>query len=255
MRLAGMLFVAALLPSAAFAGSLSLRTTDGQTIAAESTGTGSHGVVLIHEDAGDKSGWTDLAATLAKNDFTVVAIDLRGHGASKGTLDDASYPKMVADVQSAITWLNGRGVKDVALVGAELGANLALATAAANPDVDTLALLSPSLSAKGVRVSTALDSLGQRPVLLVASRDDAGAARAAALIYDKATGAKHLAVYDGNAAGRRMLNTAPALEGLLLSWLNGSFLQADDPRAASGAAVQTDVEAIETTGERFEDKH
>jgi hypothetical protein len=92
-------------------------------------------------------------------------------------------------------------------------------------------------------------------VLLVASRDDAAGARAAQLIHDKATGPKHLAIFDGNAKGRRLLNTAPALEGLMLSWINGSFLQADDPRGASGAAVETEIEEIETTGERFEDRN
>lgn len=255
MRIAGMMILAALIPAAASAGTLTLKTTDGVTIAAESYGSGQHGVVLLHEDGSDRSGWAELATTLAKNDCLVVAVDLRGHGASKGTIDDESYPKMVADAKAALTWLDGKGVKDVSVVGAEFGANLALAVAAANPDVDSVALLSPALSAKGLRVSSALEGLGARPVLLIATRDDPASARAASLIHDKAAGPKHLAVYDGNAKGRKMLNTAPALEGLLLSWINGSFLQADDPRAATGAAVETEIDDIETTGERFEDKH
>jgi pimeloyl-ACP methyl ester carboxylesterase len=254
MRLAG-LFLSLLLPSLAVAAPVTLKTTDGIMLSADAQGSGKHGVVLLHEEGGDKGVWGELAATLAKNDCVVVAIDLRGHGASKGTLDDAAYAKMVEDVRAALTWLEGKDVADVNLVGAGFGANLALSATAAIPEVTTTTLLSPALSAHGLKVSTALTGLGQRPVLLVASRDDAGAARAAQLIYDKATGPKHLAIYDGNAQGHRMLNTAPALEGLLLSWVNGSFLQADDPRRATGAAVETEIEEIETTGERFEDKH
>jgi len=254
MRLAGLLLTL-LLPSFASAGQISLKTTDGIMLSADTSGSGKHGVVLLHEDGGDRKAWADLAETLAKSDCLVVALDLRGHGASKGTLDDASYPKMVEDARAAITWLEGKGVEDVHLVGAEFGANLALAATAAMEEVDTVTLLSPALSAKGLKVSSALGGLGQRPVLAVASRDDPSGARAAQLIHQKATGPKHLAIYDGNAKGHRMLNTAAELQGLMLSWVNGSFLQADDPRSASGAAVETEVEEIETTGERFEDKH
>ncbi len=250
---ASLLAIAASVP--AYAGSFMLRTTDGVDISAESWGSGSHGVVLIHADGDDRSGWADFAATLAQNDFRVVAVDLRGHGQTGGTIADDDYPKMVADVAAAVTWLDGKGVKDVGLVGAELGANLALAALAADPDVDTAVMLSPSLSAKGVRVSSALDKIGRRPVLLVASKLDSSGSRAAGLIEGKATGPKHLALYDGTAAGRKMLNTAPELEGLMVSWLNGTFLQASDSRAASHAEVDTEVEEIETTGERFEDKH
>jgi len=239
----------------ALAGSLQLRTTDGHDIAAESWGTGPHGVVLIHEDGGDRSGWEDLAGTLAQNQFRVIAVDLRGHGASGGEITDDDYPDMVADVAAAVTWLDSKGVEDVGLVGSELGANLALAAMAANQDIDTAVLLSPSLSAKGVRVSSAIDSLGRRPLLLVASIQDSSGSRAAKLIEGKATGPKHLALFDGTASGRRMLNTAPELEGLLVSWLNGTFLQANDPQAASRAAVDTEVDEIETSGERYEDNH
>jgi len=253
MRIAGLL-VSLLLPSTALAGTLSLQTTDGLTLSAESSGSGTHGVVLLHAAGGDRSVWTDLADTLSKSDCRVVALDLRGHGASPGTLDDAAYPSMLEDARAAITWLESKGVEDIHLVGAEFGANLALSAAAAIDSVDTVSLLSPTLSAKGLKVSSALGGIGQRPVLAVASRDDAAGARAAQLIHGKATGAKHLAIYDGNAKGHRLLNTAPALEGLVLSWVNGSFLQADDPRRASGAAVETDIEEIETTGERFEDR-
>jgi len=246
--------LACTLPSFAWAGSMQLRTTDGHTVSAESWGTGPHGVVLIHEDGGDRAGWSDLAATLSQNQFRVVAIDLRGHGATGGTIAEEDYPKMVADVAAAVTWLDSKGVDDVGLVGAELGANLALATMAANQDIDTAVLLSPSLSANGVRVSGALDKLGRRPLLLVASKQDSSGARAASLISDKAAGPKHLALYDGTAAGRRMLNTAPELEGLVVSWLNGTFLQANDPQAASRGQVDTKVDEIETSGERYEDR-
>jgi len=254
MRLAG-LFFSLLLPSLAAAAPITLKTTDGVVLSADVQGSGTHGVVLLHEDGGNKEAWKELAETLGKNDCVVISLDLRGHGASKGTLDEAAYPKMVEDVRAAITWLESKHVADVNLVGAELGANLALSATAAIPEVTTVTLLSPSLSSHGLKVSSALANLGQRPILLVASRDDASSARAAQLIHDKATGPKHLALYDGNAKGRRMLNTAPALEGLMLSWVNGSFLQANDPRRATSAAVETEIEEIETTGERFEDKH
>jgi pimeloyl-ACP methyl ester carboxylesterase len=239
----------------ALAGPLQLKTTDGVAIAAESWGTGKHGVVLLHEEGADHKGWSDLATGLAKVDFTVVAVDLRGHGASGGTLDEAAWPKMVADAGAGITWLESKGIDDIHVVGAEFGANLALATAAANKSVDSVVLLSPSLSAKGLKVSASMEQLNRRPLLVVASQDDTTGARAAQLIADQTSGAKHVAIYPGNTKGRRMLNTAPDLEALMVSWMSGSFLRSNDPRAANSAAVETEVEEIETTGERFEDRN
>jgi alpha-beta hydrolase superfamily lysophospholipase len=255
MRTTIALLTSMFLSASAAAGPLMLRTTDGVDVSAETWGSGKHGVVLIHADGDDRSGWKDFAERLADNDFRVIAIDLRGHGQTGGTLTEADYPKMVADVAAAVTWLDGKGVADVGLVGAELGANLALAALAADEEVDTAVMLSPSLSAHGVKVSSALARIGRRPVLLVASKADSTGARAAGLIEGKATGPKHLALYDGNAVGRKMLNTAPELEGLMVSWLNGTFLQATDSRAASHAEVDTNVDEIETTGERFEENH
>lgn len=239
----------------AHAGPLQLKTTDGVALAAETWGTGSHGVLLLHEEGGSKAVWKPFAEKLAKNDFVVVAVDLRGHGSSGGTLDDAAWGKMVADAQAGITWLEGKGVTDIGVVGSEFGANLALATLAANKDVDTAVLLSPALSAHGFKVSAALEQVARRPLLVVATQEDTSGARAAQLIANETDGAKHLVIYPGAARGQKILNTAGELEGLMLSWLNGTFLRTEDPRAANRGAVETTVDEIETTGERFEDKH
>ena len=241
--------------SAATAGTLQLKTVDGVTLAAESWGSGTHGVLLLHEAGATREVWRPFAEKLAKNDFVVVAVDLRGHGASGGTRDDTDWTKLVADAQAGLTWLESKGVADIGVVGSEQGANLAFATLAANRQVDTAVLLSPSLSANGLKVSAALEQVARRPLLIVATQEDSSGARAAQLIAEKTDGAKHLVLYPGNTRGQRMLNAAAELEGLMISWLNGSFLRTQDPRAANHAAVETAVDDVETTGERFEDKH
>src|SRR4030095_15029384 len=102
------------------------------------------------------------------------AIDLRGHGQSSGSAQDLRL--MIQDVRAAARWLavrpNVRG-DQIAIVGASLGASLALLAAGDVPQVRALALLSPSLDYRGLRTDTALiKRLGARSIWLAASDQD-----------------------------------------------------------------------------------
>jgi dienelactone hydrolase len=86
---------------------------------------------------------------------------------------------MVKDLQAARQFLAGRsdGAGDrIGLVGASLGANLAVLVTASDPSIRALVLLSPTLDYRGVRIEQAARKIN-RPMLLVASREDAYAWR------------------------------------------------------------------------------
>ena len=83
---------------------------------------------------------------------------------------------MIQDVRAAARWLatrpNVRG-DQIAIVGASLGASLALLAAGDVPQVRALALLSPSLDYRGLRTDMALiKRLGSRSIWLAASDQD-----------------------------------------------------------------------------------
>jgi pimeloyl-ACP methyl ester carboxylesterase len=65
----------------------------------------------------------------------------------------------------------------VGLCGASLGANVAAVYASGDASIASLALLSPSLDYRGLRIENALRQYGGRPALLVAAADDPYAMR------------------------------------------------------------------------------
>src|SRR4029079_6215078 len=93
---------------------------------------------------------------------------------SSGSAQDLQA--MIQDVRATAQWLstrpNVRGDR-IAIVGASLGASLALLAAIDVPQARALALLSPSLDYRGLRTDTALiRRLGARSIWLAASDQD-----------------------------------------------------------------------------------
>jgi hypothetical protein len=102
---------------------------------------------------------------------------------------------------------------------------------------------------------TALDALGtygERPLLLVASDEDRYAAKTALVLDERAAGQHHFELLSDAGQGTKMLNRAPALEGLVLSWLLGTYELGGGevvvPRPASGG----NVEGVATEGEKLD---
>lgn len=163
---------------------VTFRTVDGVLLAGtffEANPKPSRAVVLVHMLMRNRRDWEPLASRLAAEGIAALTFDLRGHGESTpAPSEDAASPAaMVRDVAAAQQFLRARS--DVAhdrigVAGASLGANLALLAAAADPAVRAVALLSPTLDYRGVRIEQVARKL-TRPMLLVASREDAYAWR------------------------------------------------------------------------------
>ena len=182
-------------------------------------------VVLVHMLGRSKDEWSPLAERLQGNGVTALAIDLRGHGHSAG--NGAELPLMVGDVQAAIRWLSGRGPvrpAALALVGASLGANLAALAAADEPAVRALALLSPSLDYRGLRLEAALvRKLAGRAVWLAASTEDPYALRTVKdLTTENASFQQRLSTV--RAQGTALLAADPDLSRALVDWLKATLI-------------------------------
>jgi pimeloyl-ACP methyl ester carboxylesterase len=173
-----------------------------------------------------------VASRLADAGFVVLAIDLRGHGASgplpEGTTLDDLTP-MMADVRAARAFLASRREAipgRVGIAGASIGANLAILTAAADATVHSLALLSPGIDYRGLRPEAAIKKYGERPALIIASQEDnyaTGSARQLA-VARPGIGIRDLRILNGAGHGTAMLSRQPDLASSLVDWFRRTLL-------------------------------
>jgi pimeloyl-ACP methyl ester carboxylesterase len=249
MRLLALLLT---LSTPAMAGTISLKTADGVTVAADVQGTGASGVVLVHGDGRSRADWTDVAASLSHKGLQVLSVDLRTHDSPWTTLDDTGRAAMVADVRAGSDWLRAHGAKTVAIIGADSGGALALAAGAADPGATNVILLSPRLSLPGVSVTASLAGWGKRPLLLISSTGDTVGVRAAGAIGDKAAGPHEVSLVEGSGVGPSLIRVDPQIEGQIVGWIaNGGVERA----AGDTTAVKTgDTTSLETTGTRIGEK-
>ncbi len=197
---------------------VTLTTEDGITIKGTLYNSeSSKGVILLHMLNKDRSSWDRFAAELQAK-YKVVAIDLRGHGDSDldwKTFTDDDFSRMVMDVKATAEYL---GVKDIAVVGASIGANVALRYAADEP-VSTLVLLSPGLDYRGVETEDAAGRYAN-PVLIAVSENDAYAYESSLKLYGRFSGKKELKILKGRAHGTDMLGE---IWPVVSEWLNDNL--------------------------------
>ena len=242
----------ALLSHAALAADVQLHTADGIELHGvhEPVSGAARAVLLVHGDRRTANDWKFLQGKLQHAGFASLAIDLRGHGDSQGVgvppLPEETYAAMAGDVRAGMAFLRDQGATEIMLVGADLGANLVLSAGAGEPDTTNVVLLSPGLKIHGLRADAALKQWGERSVLFVVSNDDPYSAKSALLLEAQARGPKHLEIYTGAGKGATMLNREPACEGLVMSWLLGSFAL-DDGHGSQKVDVQQGG-AVETDG-------
>jgi pimeloyl-ACP methyl ester carboxylesterase len=155
-----------------------LRTPDGLVLRGECWSAGQDWLVLVHDAGEDLDAWRPLIGIAELRGWSVLALDLRGHGGSDDPWDAAAC---VSDVTLATGEARRRGAGAVCVAGAGDGAIATLRAADASPP-DALVLLSPgpvpeehaaSLRAPGVSELIVYGSHS--------SRDDADAKRVAGL--------------------------------------------------------------------------
>ncbi|MEV6005878.1 dienelactone hydrolase family protein [Streptomyces sp. NPDC051976] len=145
-------------PAQAKAGSVTFPSSEGQDVEGFRTGTGTTALVLAHQADGDVCQWVPNALDLAKEGYTVLAVDSAG--------------SEVPEITAAATYLRGRGAKKVLLVGASKGGTSVLSAAAEiTPKVDAVVSLSAPGTYNGMDASSAVPTLTM-PVFYMAAQDD-----------------------------------------------------------------------------------
>lgn len=259
-RVAALLPLLLLFAVPASAADVTLKAEDGTSLHADYNKVkGESAVVLVHMLGRSSKDWRFVADKLNSSGISTIAVDLRKHGANlpegsgRPELTPEDFAGMKQDVQAAVSHLRKAGFSDIQLVGASIGANLALQVAAEDPEIKSVILLSPGLDYKGVTSEEAMTAYGERPILIVVSKDDRYSAKSGLVLDSKAKGVHELVIYDAAGHGTKMLNKEPELEPKVISWLLGTYTMSDGDGGASRAAgLKTgDTKEVETQGKKL----
>lgn len=207
---------------------VSLKATDGKSIKGTYyRGETNKGIILLHMLNHDRSTWNNFATDLQDEGYHVIAIDFRGHGESAGDWKDFStsefedrndFVEMEYDIEAAASFLKGKASWPKTIIGASIGANIALRYAAVNPEVEKVVLISPGLNYKGVRTSEAAMRY-QGEVLMVGSSDDDAYIEANEKLNNKFVGKHKTFEYMGSGHGTELFDTESGLSERIIGWL------------------------------------
>ena len=176
-------------------------------------------VVLVPMLGRPRDDWQVVAQRFADANISALAIDLP---AAVLPADPAELTGWHAAILAAVAYLAGRpgDVRPAAIgvVGASLGANLAVVAAAADPAIRSIALISPSLDYRGLRIEAPLTDYAARPALLMASVHDPYAARSVRALAQGAPGIREVRWSNVPAHGTALLARDAELTRSLVEW-------------------------------------
>jgi len=115
---------------------ITLTTEDGVDLAAwYRAPTNGAAIILLHGGGGTREDMRGYVAMLVDHGYGVLAMDLRGHGDSEGTVNRLGW-QGTKDVGAAVAYLNAQpDVEVIGGLGSSMGAEVLLGAASAYPDV------------------------------------------------------------------------------------------------------------------------
>jgi dienelactone hydrolase len=200
---------------------VSFRAADGRTINALLVEAGQRpapAVVLVPMLGRTRDDWQQVADRLGDANITALAIDLPGLGHPG---DGASLGAWHSDVLAAVGYLSSRPdvrATSIGIAGASLGASLAALAAAADSRVRSLALVSPALDYRGLRIEAAMKQYGGRPALFISSAHDPYAARSSKELASSTPGIREMRWSETTAHGTVLLSRDPDAASALVEW-------------------------------------
>ena len=209
-------------PIGAAGRTVTFRAFDGRTITGlltEASARPASAVVLVPMLGRPKDDWQGVAQRLADVNITALAIDLPGVNLPS---DATELVRWHLDIRDAVAYLASRPADvradRIGIAGASLGANLAAVAAAADPAVRSLALVSPSLDYRGVRIEAPMRQYGGRAAVLMASLRDPYAARSVRELAKEPPGPREMRWSEEAGHGTILLSRDPDFVRALVEW-------------------------------------
>ena len=186
-------------------------------------------IIALHMLNSARAAYEPIIPDLREAAYAVLNVDMRGHGESGGTRD---WDATIADVADWIDWLDQNGQltdNGLVMMGASIGANVAIISCADSAACLGAIALSPGLDYRGVTPEAALvDGLADRGALLVAAVGGSSSSTAIRQMFLFAKGAVSARMYNGRAHGTRLFDSEyQNLSSLILLWLEQLFQSED----------------------------
>lgn len=177
------------------------------------------GVLLLHMGDSNRHAWDVLAARLQQAGYTVLAVDLRGHGATGGAVNWALAQQDVGAVLAELALLPGVDPQQLIVIGAGIGANLGINACADRPGCAAAVMLSPGVDYLGITANNAVTRFGPRPLLIIAGENDDNNPADSITLNALALGEHQLVIVPLTAHGTDLLLVAPNLIEQIVGWL------------------------------------
>lgn len=178
-------------------------------------------LLLLHQLYTTSRSWNAVLGSLLDNGYRVLAVDLRGYGATQGRIH---WLRAQDDTLRWLAWLaNQPGVDRAAVftMGSSMGANLAIAGCAAADRCAGAVALSPGLNYFGVGMRAALT---ETPALLLYADRDSIPGRDVPRMVEIAAEAENTDLtaiaYAGRAHGMDLFSAYEDALDHILDWLD-----------------------------------
>ena len=189
-------------------------------------------VILIHMLNRSEEDWKVLTPSLLEKGFNVVSFDMRGHGKSIQddktwkSFSDADFLKIMDDVvliKQKLKEQNKIAVDKIYIVGASIGANLAVKFAHKDASILGLVLLSPGISYHGVDIQEDIVFPRKMPVFFVTSLGDKYSHESTQKLIEKYKASKNastheLKVFSSGEHGTALFQRYPELKDTIADW-------------------------------------
>ncbi len=186
-------------------------------------------VILLHDYGFNRRDWGLFIPELIQQGYNVLAIDLRGHGQSKGgknpSTPSVEYLMEVGhlDIAAAVKWLRAQKNTDkkaITLVGVGIGADLAyFSSGKYRKQIKASVVISPSYAA--VIDGDFVDTKAQTLLFCVSAKSQQGTSMLAAETLSNFTkDPKKLVIYNSSAHGLALFYKHPEIKQEILGWLS-----------------------------------
>ena len=192
-------------------------------------------LILLHMFNENHLQWLPFVPDLVTSGYHVLAFDIRGHGQSTfqsgqyfpiSTFDVEDLDQMPLDVGGAITWLKSNPRVDsdrIAVIGADIGANIAYVSSGLFSEVKTAVSISPvSLEDQLVLLGEGVPGFNPRSILFMAAFGDGYTYTSSESLAGQTADPKRVTGYQGSANGISLLNISEA-RAEMLKWLSDNL--------------------------------
>jgi len=144
-------------------------------------------LLLIHSAKSNHLEFKKWFVDIEKYGYGWLALDLRGHGASTYHIDGTSetyktfsvsginndYNKMIRDIDACVVYLSSVGVDEskIFLVGANLGANIAIKYGVINQKIGGIVAINPASNINDVTTIKPLMLYKEKPILFITGQN------------------------------------------------------------------------------------